>query len=166
MDPHIWRILNQRTIRVSDGSSNEIPIQCVRTGLAIHRQGIRLSARALIGPISPVQRRHHSPFRMRATEFFDLSPFPIQLRAIPSPLSSFAPFLSLSLIIFSFDRKVENFFFPFISSPYSIIYRWTTLFVGHGSGRRRSGATDSQRCSKRINDTRARSFVPAARFLR
>lgn len=77
---------------------------------AHHPPGIRLSVRVLIGPISPTQHRH-SPFRMRASEFFDLSRFkssytrlPMQLHPGPRRPStnsaSFIPFYIPRFFIF------------------------------------------------------------------
>ena len=132
-----------------------------------------------LGPISPVQR-HHSPFRMRATEFFDLSRFQScyvqRLRCLhPVPLPESFPSLLSRSLRFSF---LFSLFFFFFISEWLVKENWEFffffLFIRHRSylyircnGDKfirwtdrtriadgwRSDATDSPRCSSE-RDTR------------
>ena len=144
-----------------------------------------------LGPISPVQR-HHSPFRMRATEFFDLSRFQScyvqRLRCLhPVPLpESFPSLLSRSLrfsflfslfFFFLFQngswKRIENSSFFFCLFVIVRIYIFdvtgTSLFVGrigHGS-RMAEDRTQPIRHAARANATRVCAFVySVARFPR
>lgn len=178
MDPYIWRILNQRTIcvtRIRWIVQWDIYVTRTQTGT----EGIRLSARVLIGAYQPCAA---PSFAISYASHRVLWSFAIAILlrttlVVPSSdrvlrPSFFAPFVSLVFLFLSFlfqrNGVKENwelflsfFFFRLFIRHRSYLYircngdnfiRWTDRTrIADGW---RSDATDSPRCSNE-HDTRA-----------